>query len=41
MASANDMKEHEGTYDGFIGLVKISVPVLIIIVALVVLAIAS
>lgn len=41
MTSANEMKEHEGTYDSFIGMLKVTVPVLIVIVALVVLAIAS
>ena len=36
MASANDMKAARATYEGFIGLIKISVPVIAVIVALVV-----
>lgn len=36
MASANDMKAARATYEGFIGLIKISVPVIALIVALVV-----
>ena len=30
MASGNDMKAHEQTYDGFIGLLKWSVPLIAI-----------
>lgn len=41
MASGNDIKAHEGTYDGFIGLLKWSVPLIIAITALVVILIAS
>lgn len=36
MASANDMKAARATYEGFIGLIKISVPVIAVIVAFVV-----
>lgn len=39
MSSANDMKAARATYDGFIGLVKVSIPVLTVIVALVILII--
>ncbi|MXO58629.1 aa3-type cytochrome c oxidase subunit IV [Altererythrobacter salegens] len=40
MASANDMKAHEGTYGSFIGLLKWSVP-LIALIALFVIFIIS
>lgn len=36
MASANDMKAARATYEGFIGLIKISVPVIAVIVAFVI-----
>ena len=41
MASGNDMKAHGATYDGFIGLLKWSVPLTAVIAAVVVLIIAS
>ncbi|MBO9600893.1 MAG: aa3-type cytochrome c oxidase subunit IV [Novosphingobium sp.] len=41
MASANDMQAAQKTYDGFIALIKYSVPVIVLIVALVVLLLAS
>lgn len=41
MASANDMKAAEKTYEGFINMVKWSTPVIAAIVALVVILIAS
>jgi hypothetical protein len=40
MASGNDMKAHATTYDGFIGMLKWSVPVIALIAFLVVLIIA-
>jgi hypothetical protein len=40
MASGNDMKAAERTYTGFIGLIKWSIPVLAIIVAIVILLIS-
>ena len=40
MESANDMKAHEQTYGGFIGLLKWSVPLLAAITLFVVLLIA-
>ena len=40
MESANDMKAHEKTYGGFIGLLKWSVPLTAAITLLVVLLIA-
>lgn len=40
MATGNDMKAHGATYEGFIGLVKWSIPVVAIIVVIVVLLIA-
>jgi hypothetical protein len=40
MASANDMKAAEGTYNGFITLIKYSVPVICVIAAFVVFLIA-
>ncbi|WP_082701245.1 aa3-type cytochrome c oxidase subunit IV [Novosphingobium sp. FSW06-99] len=36
MGSANDIKAARETYEGFIGLIKISVPVIAVIVAFVV-----
>ncbi|WEK47628.1 MAG: aa3-type cytochrome c oxidase subunit IV [Candidatus Andeanibacterium colombiense] len=41
MASANDMKAAQQTYDGFIAVVKYSVPVIALITALVVVLLAS
>ena len=41
MATGNDLKAHEGTYGGFITLLKWSVPILAIITLLVVVAIAE
>jgi len=41
MASANDMKAAEKTYEGFIGLLKWSTPAIAAIVALVVILIAT
>ncbi len=41
MATGNDMKAHEGTYDGFIGLLKWAVPAIAIIALLIVFAISS
>ncbi len=41
MASGNDMKAHQGTYGGFISLLKWSVPILALIALIVVLIIAS
>ena len=35
MASGNDMKAHASTYDGFITLIKVSIPVLTVIAILV------
>ena len=40
MASGNDMKAAESTYSGFIGLIKVTVPVIAIITAVVILMIA-
>jgi hypothetical protein len=36
MASGNDMKAAESTYSGFIGLIKWTIPVVAIIVAVVI-----
>ena len=36
MSSANDMKAAEATYNGFIGLIKVAVPVIALIAAFVV-----
>ncbi|MCH7629076.1 MAG: aa3-type cytochrome c oxidase subunit IV [Proteobacteria bacterium] len=36
MASANDMKAAQATYDGFINLVKVSTPIIAVIVAFIV-----
>ena len=38
--TANDMKAHASTYDGFINLIKWSMPPILLIVAVVVLLIA-
>lgn len=38
--SANDMKAHASTYDGFINLIKWSLPPILLIVVVVVLLIA-
>jgi hypothetical protein len=40
MASGNDMKAAERTYSGFIGLIKWTLPVIAIIVAVVILLIS-
>ena len=40
MDSANEMKAHEKTYGGFIGLIKWTVPVIALIALVVVLLIA-
>lgn len=36
MSSANDMKAAQATYDSFIGLIKVAIPVLAVITALVI-----
>lgn len=36
MASGNDMKAHEGTYEGFMTLLKFSIPVLVVITVVVI-----
>ena len=41
MASGNDMKAAEKTYGSFIGMLKWSVPLIIVITAIVVVLIAS
>ncbi|MFN6936626.1 MAG: aa3-type cytochrome c oxidase subunit IV [Tsuneonella sp.] len=41
MATGNDMKAHNGTYGGFISLLKWSVPILAILTLLIVIAIAE
>ena len=41
MASGNDMKAHESTYSGFLGLVKWGSILTVLVVALVVIKIAS
>jgi hypothetical protein len=41
MATGNDMKAHQGTYGGFINLLKWSVPIIAIITLLIVIAIAD
>ena len=41
MASGNDMKAHGGTYDGFIGMLKWTLPLIAAIAAVVVLIIAT
>jgi hypothetical protein len=40
MASDNDLKAAESTYSGFIGLIKVAVPVIAIITAIVILMIS-
>lgn len=40
MASGNDMKFHNATYNGFIGLLKWAVPVVAVIAAIVILLIS-
>ena len=40
MDSANEMKAHEKTYGGFIGLIKWTVPVVVVITIVVILLIA-
>ena len=39
MSSANDMKAAQSTYEGFVNLVKVAVPVIAVIVAFVILII--
>jgi hypothetical protein len=41
MASGNDMKAHASTYDSFIGMLKWSLPLIAVLVAVIVLIIAS
>ena len=41
MASGNDLKAHGSTYDGFIGLLKWTLPVIAIIAITVIFIIAS
>lgn len=36
MASGNDMKAHEGTYEGFMTMLKVSIPVLVVITVVVI-----
>jgi hypothetical protein len=36
MASANDIKTAKATYEGFVGLIKVAVPVILVLVAFVV-----
>jgi hypothetical protein len=40
MQSANDMKAHEKTYDGFIGLLKWSVPLVAVLTLLIIFVIS-
>ncbi|WP_082553654.1 aa3-type cytochrome c oxidase subunit IV [Altererythrobacter sp. Root672] len=40
MASANDMKAAEKTYDGFINLLKWTVPILVALVLLIIIVIS-
>lgn len=40
MAKGNDMKAHGATYEGFIGMLKWSVPVIVLITIVVVFVIA-
>lgn len=40
MASGNDMKFHNSTYEGFLALLKWSTPVIILVTALVIVLIA-
>ncbi|MGX7952001.1 aa3-type cytochrome c oxidase subunit IV [Tsuneonella sp. HG249] len=41
MATGNDMKAHQGTYGGFINLLKWSVPALAILTLIIVILIAE
>lgn len=41
MATGNDMKAHQGTYGGFISLLKWSVPITAILTLIIVIAIAE
>lgn len=41
MAASNDLKSAEKTYDSFIGVLKWSVPLIVVIAAVVVVLIAS
>ena len=41
MATGNDMKAHASTYDGFIGLLKWTVPLTAVVTLVVILIIAS
>ena len=41
MATSNDMEAHKGTYGSFIGMLKWSVPLIVVITAIVVILIAS
>ena len=41
MATGNDMKAHQGTYGGFIALLKWSVPLIAVIALIIVLLIAE
>ena len=36
MASGNNMKAHQGTYGGFMSLIKVSIPVLVVITIVVI-----
>ena len=36
MASANDMKAAQATYQGFVGMIKYAVPVIVVLVAFVI-----
>jgi len=36
MSSANDMKAAHATYEGFVNLIKVSIPVIAVIVAVVI-----
>ena len=40
MATGNDMKAHGATYEGFIGLIKWSIPVIAVIAVIVILLIS-
>ncbi len=41
MATGNDMKAHQGTYGGFVNLLKWSVPIIAIIALIIVLLISN
>lgn len=41
MESANDMKAAKQTYEGFVGLIKWSVPIIAVITLLIVIAISN